>query len=420
MSEVTRSDLVSMVRERSDELLSLVSQLIRIPSENPTGSQREVVDFAKAYLADMGARPQEFDHNPVFPILVGQIGDDPEGYNMVVNGHLDVVPAGDLDQWDFDPFCGDVVAGKIRGRGTSDMKSGVACALFAMRVLKESGARIPGLVRIHLVSDEESSSKGTMWLVENGFAKGAGGCLVAEPTGRDNIEIGQRGGLKLTVVSTGASAHGSLAGIKGDNAIVKLSKVLDKFDRLNAIEGHYAPEQLHALESSRRLAAEALGLERGGDVINHVSANVGTISGGTRINMVPDRCEANVDIRLPLNVSREELMAALDGILEETGVQGVRYEYFWGAEPNATDEYDPLVQLFKKNAEEVWGSEVVPAYQWATSDARLYRKEGIPTIQFGPCNLPCIHSYNEDVDVEDVVNSCCIYVASMCDLLGIG
>ena len=101
------------------------------------------------------------------------------------------------------------------------------------------------------------------------------------------------------------------------------------------------------------------------------------------------------------------------------GVEGVTYELQWKSEGNYTEEDEAIVQTVKRNAEAVWNMEVIPAYQWASSDARDYRRVGIPTIQYGPSNTAGIHSYNENVDIQDVVNAGQIYVLSLCDLLGV-
>lgn len=179
---------------------------------------------------------------------------------MILNGHVDVVPAGDREQWDFDPFSGEVTDKLILGRGTSDMKAGVAGLLFAMKILTESGAPLNGNVRLHIVSDEESGGEyGSKWLCENGYAKDANACLIAEPTSNNTIEIGQKGGLTLIMKAYGKSAHGSLGGFKGENAIIKLSKVLDKLQGLTKIEGHFKDSQAHALENSKLIAQQEIG-----------------------------------------------------------------------------------------------------------------------------------------------------------------
>ena len=419
MSEATRAMIHQMAEERSGELVQLVSDLIRIPSENPIGTQRDVVNFVEQYLKDAGIAYEEVGENPEFPCVVAKLGSD-EGFSIILNGHLDVVPAGDRSQWDYDPFCGTVTDKLILGRGTSDMKAGVAGLLFAMKIIKESGVELKGNIRLHLVSDEESGGEfGSQWLCKHGYADNADACLIAEPTSSDNIEIGQKGGLLITLTATGKSAHGSLGGFKGENAIIKLSKILDKLPRLTTIEGHYKESQQHALQNSIEQADKKIGIKGAGEVIRHVSANVGLIQGGTRPNMVPDHCEAIVDVRLPIGVDHQEIEDMLAQIVAESGEEGISYELNWKSEGNYTDEDAVIVQTVKKNAESIWGHEVVPAYQWASSDARDYRRVGVPTIQYGPSNTEGIHSYNENVDIEDVVNAGRIYVLSLCDMLGV-
>ena len=106
-------------------------------------------------------------------------------------------------------------------------------------------------------------------------------------------------------------------------------------------------------------------------------------------------------------------------LIEKSGVTGVEYEFGCQMLANYTEIDAPIVEAIKKNAEELWEEKVLPAYQWASSDAREYREKGIPTIQYGPSNTVGIHSYNETVDIEDVKNAGLIYILSLCDLLGV-
>ena len=126
-----KENLISMVEDRKAELIDLVSRLIRINSENPTGTQREVVDFVEKYLEKAGIAYEETGENPDYPCVVARMGSE-DGYSLIFNGHVDVVPAGDRGLWDFDPFCGTVTDSQILGRGTSDMKAGGAGGLFAL------------------------------------------------------------------------------------------------------------------------------------------------------------------------------------------------------------------------------------------------------------------------------------------------
>lgn len=414
---ITREELLKLAKEREDELIKLTSDLIKINSENPTGSQREIIDFVKKYLEDAGIEAQEVAANEKYPCVLAKIGSD-EGYSIIINGHVDVVPAGDLTKWDFDPFGGEITDTQILGRGTSDMKAGVACALFTMKLLKESKAQLKGNIRLHIVSDEETGGEfGTKWLCEQGYAKGADACLVAEPTSNSTIEIGQKGSNELVLKAYGVSAHGSLGNYKGDNAILKLSKVLQNIGRLHNVKGKFTEDQEEALSNSKLIAQEKLNHPGIENVIDRVTANVGIIKGGNKLNMVPDYCEARVDVRLPIGVDTEELNREIENMIKDSNVEGVEYEADWKNFGNSTPINASIVQSLKKNAEEIWKIKVLPAYQWASSDARYYRELGIPTIQYGPSNTEGIHSYNENVDIEDVLNASKIYLMTFCDLL---
>lgn len=417
MSNVTRNDVWELAKSRSRDLVQLVSDLIRIPSENPIGSQREVIDFVENYLKEAGIEYEEVSCNPKHPNVLAKMGTD-DGFSVILNGHVDVVPAGDRSQWEWDPFGGEITDKQILGRGTSDMKAGVAGLLFAMKVLKDSGAELKGNIRLHIVSDEESGSEyGTTWLCEQGYAKGANAAIIAEPTSNWTIESGQKGNLHIIFKAIGKSAHGSLGNYKGDNAILKLNKVLTHIDLLTKIEGHYPEYLLQSLANSQMVAEKELGVPGIGNVINHVSANVGLISGGTRPNMVPDYCEATIDCRLPYGVDHEEIENAVKEMIEVSDVTGVEYELRWKSEANVTLDDSDIVKAIKKNAEAIWGITVYPAWQWACSDAREYRMQGVPTIQYGPANTEGIHGPNENVDIEDVINAGQIYVLSLCSTL---
>ena len=122
-----------------------------------------------------------------------------------------------------------------------------------------------------------------------------------------------------------------------------------------------------------------------------------------------------------INLVRQygSLEEAVKKMIENSGETGIEYELDYHSEANFTDYDAPIVRMVHKNAEAIWGRTVLPAYQWASSDAREYREMGIPTIQYGPSNTVGIHSYNETVDIEDVKNAGQIYILSLCDLMGI-
>lgn len=420
MSQVTKQELHSKVLDHKEELISLCQDLIRIKNQSPLDPQEPAVDYVRGYLADHGISSERLVAyaGEDYPVIYARIGSD-DGFHVVLNGHVDVVPVGNLDGWDFDPFGGEVYDGKIHGRGASDMKCGLAVLLFSMALLNESGADIKGDIRLHVATDEEIAGTGTKWFCDHGYADNANAVMVGEPTGHDTIEIGQKGILHLTLTAHGTPGHGSTGNYKGDNAITKLARVILHIDELTSVPGHYLPSQACAVANSRTIAERTIDNPLVGNVIDHCSANVGIIEGGGKINQVPDLASCKVDVRLPYGCKHEDVVAAVDRIIEESGVTGVEASYEWIAEGNYTDDTCLLVTSLKDNIESIWGEECLPAYQWASSDAAHYRALGCPTIQFGPANNAGIHGYNEDVDVEDVVHAAEIYMLTLCDMLGI-
>ncbi|MCH4886304.1 M20 family metallopeptidase [Acidaminobacter sp. JC074] len=410
---------IYMIEENQLELLDLASSLIRIPSENPSGMMDAVVEYILGYLKASNIDVEIAYCEKDFPNIIASIGHDEDNL-VILNGHADVVPVGDINKWGFDPFSGDIVDDKLRGRGTSDMKAGLAGLIYAMKIIKESGLKVNGKLELHVVTDEESGGQyGSKWLMSKGYGKNAKACIIAEPTPENNIEVGQKGSLNIRVETYGVSAHGSIGNYVGENAIEKMMTILPSLHKLRDMKGIYKKEQLHVLEDSKKIARESLKVEGSENVIDHVAVNIGLINGGIKDNMVPDYCVTDINCRLPIGLTCSDVEKRTRQIVDSLNLQGVKLTFEYNCEANYTDDTTSLVKSVKSNAEYIWGAEVTPAYQWATSDARYYRYENIPTIQFGPANLEGIHSYNEDVDLDDIIKSTQVYVGVLFDLLGL-
>ncbi|RGX55579.1 M20 family peptidase [Anaerotruncus sp. AF02-27] len=412
-----KKQLRELVESKKDQLLELCQQLIRIPSVNPPGEMEAVTAFICDYLKAHGIACEILRPTPQTPNIVARMG-RPGGRRLLLNGHSDVVPVGNLEKWDFDPFCGEIRDGKILGRGTSDMKCGLAGLLFVMGLLAEEKADLGGELLLTVVPDEEvSGAWGTKWLVESGAVTGDA-CLIAEPTGYFNCEIGQKGSCWIQLSVSGTPAHGSLSPFVGDNAIVKLMRILNRIEQIREIVPRYDDEVARVMEESRAMAKRLLTAPGAQHVLNHCSVNIGKISGGTKVNMVPDSAYAEVDVRIPLGVTSEMVEEKLLLIIKEAGVDGVEYSFGWKSEPNCTDQKAEIVEAVAQNVQEVWGEPLNRTYQWASSDARFFRYAGIPTLQYGPANLEGVHAYNETVDVQDVINAAKVYIGAITDYLG--
>lgn len=405
MTDPAAADLVDEA-----EVVSLAADLIEIPSVNPPGNLEEITTYVVEYLEDHGLQTETLEAEPGWPNIITQLGDPDDGPTLVLNGHTDVVPA-NSSQWDWDPFAGTIEDGMIRGRGASDMKGGLAGILYTMATLSEYDVDLNGSVVLAVVPDEESGGKyGTEWLVENSKLPSPDGALVAEPSGADTITTGQKGSLWLTIERQGTPTHGSLAPFNGESAILPLAELAQALQSL--AETPVDQTDLidpTVLEHSKDGVAEATGVEATRQALDHTTVNVGTIEGGSKVNVVPETASMEVDIRIPVGRSVEETLAAVKNAMD--AVNGsFDYEIQKASEPNYTAHNDTLVTALQGAAASVFPESPKPRLMWASSDSRYFRNHGIPTVQYGPAETDGIHSTNEQVSTDELGQMTTVYL----------
>jgi succinyl-diaminopimelate desuccinylase len=417
MDECT-SDLVCRCELEKEKIIALASDLIRIPSENPPGDLREMMAFIETWLRRNGVDGvRVLSADPTRPNLIVEVGKGTPV--LILNGHADVVRAGDRSKWEFDPFGGEVKDGLLLGRGASDMKSGVAVIMYVLALLKQVEERLGGTVRLIIVPDEETGGRyGSSWLLnEHRDLLTADGCMIAEPSesGDGRSTVGQKGNLWVRFTAVGRSAHGSLAPYVGDNAILKLTKVIQKADRIRSIRSTIPDDAAEVMKASKRSISESYHNSEIGNVLDHVTVNIGTIKGGDAPNIVPPTAEMVWDMRVPIGASTDEVISTIREIVQDE--VGVGFEVLERGEPNYTSTSSRVVQALAKNLKEVENKDLDLTYQWASSDAKFFRRAGTPTLQFGPSLLEGIHSFNEKVKVDDLVGAAKVYAATVIDFL---
>lgn len=398
-----------------EEAVKLGQKLIRIPSENPPGKMDEIVEFVCHFLNENDLNYEIVEGKPGYPNIISRLKGEKDGKTLVLSGHLDVVPAGGRENWDFDPFSGEIKDGYLCGRGASDMKGGIACLLAAYRAASRL-PELPGNVILLLVPDEETGGRfGTQWALENNLVDGDG-CLIAEPSGA-NPTVGQKGFCWLKIITEGLSGHGSLSPVAGNNAILKMFKAMEAINSLWEEEWEMPPEIKNLLEDSKKFIKEKQrkpGIER---VLDHITVNVGTISGGDKVNKIPDHCEIEVDLRIPFGVETGEVIKLIEKRFKEKNIDAKIEPLRWMSEANYTLPDELIVRSVVENAKKIAGINCTPVLQWASSDARHFRKRGIPTVQYGPAELEGIHSVNERVSVEDLKLFTRVYAGVIVDFV---
>ncbi len=374
------------------------------------------MSFVEKWLRDNGIRRTEvLSSDPIRPIIIAEVGKGSPV--LILNGHADVVQTGDRSRWEFDPFSGEISEGLLLGRGASDMKSGVAGIMYAVKLVNEIEDRLKATVRLIIVPDEETGGKfGSRWLLEkHKDLLVAGGCIISEPSGsgEGGATVGQKGSLWVKFVARGKSAHGSLAPYAGDNAILKLMRIVKKANFISSMKSIVPDDAKEIIEVSKNYITRSYRNPEIANVLDHVTVNIGMIKGGDAPNIVPPLAEMTWDMRVPIGISTDEVISVLNSIVEDD----VDIEVIERWEPNYSLASSKIVQTLKGNLREILDKDLDLTYQWASSDARFFRMAGTPTVQFGPSINEGIHSFNEKVKVDDIIEATKIYLGVSFDFL---
>ncbi len=384
-------------------LLELLCRLIALPSDGgrETAAQQAVADWMAGCGLDADVWPIDLEglrRHPQYSAeverdealgVVGLLGGAGGGRDLLLNGHIDVVPVGDGPAWTVPPWRGTVHAGRVFGRGAVDMKGGLCCALAAARALRDAGVRLRGRLLVASVVGEEDGGLGTLALLERGYR--ADGAIITEPTSL-RVITAQAGSYMFRLTVEGRAAHGSVRE-EGVSAI-------EKFWPLFAA--------LRSLEAERSAAG-------GGELYSRYRIpwpiEVGTLRAGEWASSVPGVlvCEGRCGVAVGEDPARaredlEEAVtraAAADPWLRR---HPPRVEWWGGRfDPAVTDPRDPLVAAVCDAARTVTGAE--PAIEGVTygSDLRLLvNVGGIPTVLFGPGDVRVAHMADEHIELGEL------------------
>jgi succinyl-diaminopimelate desuccinylase len=380
----------------TEELLRFARALIAAPSENPGGTEDEAAEVAEAILQGLGASTTVVRSEAGRPSVIGRIGDGSRPC-LAWNGHLDVVPAGSLDTWTHDPWAGEVVDGRLVGRGAVDMKGSIAAALAAVAAIRRASVDLAGTLELHLVADEELAGiHGTKVLWERGLLD-QDACIVGEAS---DLQLGmaQRGGAWITATAFGAAAHGSQPHL-GVNAITTMARFLLRLPEV-------VPDAEHPLTG-------------------RPTVNAAMIAGGRAPNVVPDRCSVEIDRRLsPGERDPDAVLAPFEALIGDlrredptTRLELAVREWTDAAE---ADRDASIASIARAAVRAVTGRGPDDVGFTGITDARFYLNEAaIPAVILGPGSLRVAHTADESVAVDELVAAARIDASIFAGFLGI-
>jgi len=408
--------LSDLVEDRKDEILKLASDLVKIPSENPPGDHTKIVSFVAEYLKKRGLRVRTYAPQEGKISVVSEMGKP--GKRLVFNGHMDTVPVGDVARWSFPPLCGEIKDGVLYGRGAADMKGGLAAQMSAQVLLVGLEKELTGSLLLTAVPDEEIGGElGSRWLVEHGVATGDA-CVVAEPSLLRLCRIGEKGVCFVRLTARGVPSHGSLP-MKGKNAILVMMRAAEAIQRLYR-ERVSTPSNLRSvIGASRKVLVEETGIEESAKAMDRCTVNLGLIQGGTKVNVVPESCTLDVDIRIPPGFTSDQVINRLKSLLSQNLAEPVEVKAISFTDPTVTDPANPVVKMLQRHAARVTGVKPTLFIQPSATDARFFRLRGIPALSYGPGNgIKYAHAYDEQAPVDQIVQATKVYLATALEYLG--
>ena len=383
---MSRDRMLHWLEGERDRQLDFLQAFTRIDTCNPPGDTTAAADFFRCFLDGEGLAHRTEAPQASMPNLISSFTGSKPGRHLVLNGHLDVFPIGDRSVWQRDPLSGDIVDGRVYGRGTVDMKAGTTALLFVYAYLHRLREILPGRVTLTIVSDEETGGKwGADWLVRQCAKEVLGDCVLnTEPSGIYTVRFGEKSMLWLRFrirVPGGHSAypHTSPSATK---IAASLIKDLETIETMAPDEPDLVRKTLDRAEV-REAADKSLG-KGGADVMRRVSVNIGTLQGGVKINMLPAECVLDVDFRPPVGISRAAVLSRIAEIAAHYPM--VQCEELLAGNPESTwsDPTHEMVGYLTRTAAEAMGSAPQPIVSLGGTDTRFWRRAGVPCFVYGP------------------------------------
>lgn len=403
-----------------EEAVQLLQDMIQINTEND--NEEELARYIQEFLTAHGIESELVEFAPKRASLVAEISNGP-GKKLGLTGHLDVVSAGNAEDWTHPPFSGFVDENKILwGRGASDMKSGLAALVLAMVALHES-QDYSGTIRLLATVGEEVGEYGSKQLTKLGYVDDLDGMLIGEPC---NIGIiyAHKGSLNYKVTSKGTAAHSSMPEL-GNNAIEHLNHAMLKISEAIAQEAtkHTDPE------------------------LGQTFHNITVVTGGQQVNSIPDWASFEANARTIPAFDNQDVIRTVKEVIEELNEQegfDLSIEVTADQKPVVSDKHSPLIQSILKvqqqfpslqvpaqlkQMEEVLGGDLsgqndlpttlVPLAVSGTTDAAQFTqsKKTFDVAVYGP-GIPMLnHKIDERLPVDQYWDFIAIYQAILSDYL---
>lgn len=371
-----------------EEIVQIVCDLVRQDTVNPPGNEHLCKETVTRCMQSLGMEVSFYEKEPGRTNVVGRIGSGSKSIGFV--SHMDVVPPGELEQWNTPPFEPTIIDGRIYGRGTLDDKGSFACAYSACKAFLAEQPNFDGTIYLIAAADEEVGSElGIIYLVEECGLKFD--VAIIPDGGRMDVSIyGEKGILWVELESHGIQAHGSTPEL-GRNAIVPLAETIAEIKSLD-LGASYD----HAFDGW--------------------TMNIGTIQGGSSTNTVPSVARATIDFRLPAGISKTQVLAQIDEKVSAMRLRSpdsdVRVKVLHETEPHLSDKNSIIIRSFDQAARRLNLPMNYETFGGNTVAKNLYFA-GITSVVHYPGDDKLAHVPNEFVIIDELVLGSVLYAETL-------
>jgi succinyl-diaminopimelate desuccinylase len=358
------------------DIINFTRQLVETPSQNGIDSEKRIADLVFKKLSQFGFSPKIVGDKK-HPSVFCKINKNSNGKTIWLESCLDTVPVGDLLKWKYPPLEATVKNNKMYGRGAADSKIAIAIFCFLAKELSNK-AKFKGNSILGFDSDEQSGEFTGIKNILKQKPK-ADVCILGYQ-GIDEISIGARGWLRIKIIAKGKSAHTGARYNKGINAIHQMAEIISA---LNKIKLNAKKESFFDFGSS---------------------LNVSLIQGGTAINIVPDKCEAKIDLRFLPSQTKNKILNKIYSELKKLKKNNpkISYKIEMLQSENAflTNPKNEFIKLLQQTAKKKLKRKISLTAEGKGSAGNLIAQKNIPIVNSFGCSCGNIHAPNEWIDIK--------------------
>jgi len=412
--------LIERIESKREELVELTCDLVKIPTVNPPGEYyTDCAQFLGQRLADRNFQVQYFraegtpgdsDRYPRMNV-VARFENSKPGSCVHFNSHIDVVAVG--ANWNHEPLACDVIDNRIYGRGTCDMKGGLAASVIAVESLLEEYPDMPGSIEISGTADEETG--GVAYLAEKGImaVPRIDHVIIPEPLNKDRVCLGHRGVWWAEIETFGRIAHGSMPFL-GDCAVRHMIAVMDQFENV-----------LFPLLQTRQTNMPVVpdGAKQSTLNINSLHGGLDEGFDGLPSALVPDSCRMVIDRRFLIEEDIDQVKLEVKQILDDLVANRASFQYrlhdLFEVIPTMTAKDAPVVREVSSAIQAILGKPAELVVSPGTYDQKHFNRIGKLNncIAYGPGILDLAHQPDEYVDIDDMLDSAKVMAVSAYNLL---